>query len=191
MVEQLTPDKIRLGKLEKIHKAFENVENFWKSVSRETGKQLQGKDFSEAVGDKKTAEGLEAQFWMQLKLLCSVAIYQRTDIQIDFFDEIDGDKMHEKVNTVFEKEKPSERRFQTEMKQLAGDLDHLGYFWKSVCVSNYQHKTYSTAKGILLQEIEDLRKRGGAIDTKQLLVDLQFEALQGVWLTITRLNCVP
>lgn len=191
IADQLTPDKLRAGRLEKVEMGLKKVESLWSLVAKEHQTQLREDSFSEAIGgDKRAIANSEQEFWKQLNLLFAVAIYQRADRRIDFLDETDESSLRKKLELTLVEQGPTARKFQSQIEQLVGNLDDFRVFWKSDA-RKYKLKSYTEAKDLLSEEIRMLRKRGGEIVPKELVVELQIEALQGKWVTVTRLDCRP
>lgn len=187
--QQLTDDLKRAERLKKIKLALDRVDTFWKKVRKISESYLTQSDFEAAFGTASNTE-LQKSFWNQLNHLCFVAIFKNGDKPKQYsLDDGDEDAAWKKLQNDMRVAGSSGEEFQADLKQLTEDLRSLKDFWSETKYTSGKH--YDTAKSDLSNDIKELEKKGSAMELGSLQVDLQFEALQGGWLTITRLNCVP
>ena len=182
ITEQLIEAKRRAETLESIKLALDGLEAFWKRVKASNELGLKEETFAEAVGAKKDAN---AAFWKTLNNLCVVAIYQRTkdERMPDLENKKSGDEAWKKIENFIQEE--GNDKFQKELKKLTEDLKHFKVF----CKDHSSNKSYSEAQEALKREIQETKNRGTKIVPAKLQVDLQFNAYNESWLTITKLDC--
>ena len=186
--QQLTAERKKAERLKDIKMALDRVDIFWKKVKQRHESQLEQSDFATAVGVSINEE-LKKSFWNQLNRLCIVAIYQIADKPRRYsLDDKEWGAVWVQLQRDMSDEGHSGGEFQTELKRLAEDLKLFKMFWRE---DYHASSTYQKAMTELSSQIAELEKKGSSMELGSLHVDLQFEARQGVWLTITRLNCEP
>jgi len=197
ITEQLAKQVTQLEKLKATRNALNRLDKLWEEVKQKTGKALLEATFSEAVDasspettDSQNRTRMERQFWHAFNRLVKVAVFLKNDANKPRqLQDMTSDEAHKQLDVYFS-QKDADEYFKDKMKPLIADLDNVKRLW--IGESSEFHKSvkhFSEVGSNLDAAIEKLRAGEGKIDSAKLRVDLQFQASETTWLTITRLDC--